>query len=146
MEILVINNLKDAFSLVYKFYHTIGTRKTEEELTNSINKFLKYGNVIAIMDNNEILAMMNLYCNNIQTLEAYVCDVYVREEYRRQGLAKKMMNNAIKICSERNFKSLRLHVNKNNSPAITLYNSLGFKDTENTDEKYKHLQEMILHI
>lgn len=144
MELSVINKCENAYSLLYDFYQTIGTKKTEKELIESIKKFLTYGDVIAARIDDKIIAMLNLYCNNTQTLEAYICDVYVFNEFRRQALAKKMMLEAIQICHNRKFKHIRLHVKEDNNAAISLYSSLGFVNTENTDEKFKHLQEMVL--
>lgn len=146
MELTVINKFQNAFSLMYDFYHNIGTDKTEENLKNSINKFIAYGDVIAVIDKDQMAAMLNLYCNNKETLEAYICDVYVCDEYRRKGLAKQMMLRAIEICRERNFKGIRLHVANDNIPAISLYKALGFVNTENTDERFNSLQEMILNL
>ena len=57
---------------------------------------------------------------------AEIIDIYVTPEYRRKGIAKKLMNT---IIDNKDVKNITLEVNINNKNAILLYNSLGFKET-----------------
>ena len=50
-------------------------------------------------------------------------DVFVKKEYRRQGIAKAMLAKAIELNQP---KKMSLLVNVDNYPAIALYESLGF--------------------
>ena len=56
---------------------------------------------------------------------AEIIDIYVTPEYRRKGIAKKLMNT---IIDNKDVKNITLEVNINNKNAILLYNSLGFKE------------------
>ena len=56
---------------------------------------------------------------------AEIIDIYVTPEYRRKGIAKKLMNT---IIDNEQVKNITLEVNINNKNAILLYNSLGFKE------------------
>ena len=56
---------------------------------------------------------------------AEIIDIYVTPEYRRKGIAKKLMNT---IIDNKDVKNITLEVNINNKSAILLYNSLGFKE------------------
>ena len=59
--------------------------------------------------------------------EANITNVAVRSECRQQGIGKKLLSRLIEICNENNFELITLEVRKSNTPAISLYNSLGFK-------------------
>jgi ribosomal protein S18 acetylase RimI-like enzyme len=58
-------------------------------------------------------------------------DLFVREEYRRKGIAESLMNAAKEYASQNNFGSIELSTNKTNLPGQTLYESLGYiRDNE----------------
>ena len=58
-------------------------------------------------------------------------DLFVREEYRRKGIAESLMNAAKEYASQNNFGSIELSTNKTNLPGQTLYESLGYiRDSE----------------
>ncbi len=97
------------------------------------------GEVIGIVEENHIIAMLNLYCNNYETLSAYICNVYVLENYRGRNIAKKLIEKAIDICKFRNFKKINLHVAPDNIPAVKTYRNLGFDFTgnQNTVKDYE---------
>jgi len=78
------------------------------------------------LDENHIIAFLMLYCNNYETLEAYICNVYVLEKYRGIGLSKQILESAIEICANNKFKKIKLHVAYNNTVAISLYKKYGF--------------------
>ncbi len=52
--------------------------------------------------------------------------VLVDKEFRRQGIAKKLLNQALKLARENAIESVFLEVRKNNLPAIKLYCEAGF--------------------
>lgn len=56
----------------------------------------------------------------------YVHSIYTEPEYRRRGLARKILNKIIKYCRENGFKTLTLHAVEASRP---LYESVGFKPT-----------------
>jgi len=119
----------------------IGRDLTEDELTIGMRKFLSNGDVFGVLAENRIIAMLNLYCNNYETLEAYICNVYVLEEYRGNHLASMMMKEAIELCKKRSFKSIHLHVAEDNVAAVNTYRKFGFEfSTEYKDNDI----EMIL--
>ena len=83
--------------------------------------------MIAIIDNHRIVAFLLLYCNHKDTLDAYLCNVYVLMEYRGRGLTKKLLSKAIEVCKKNGFKSVSLDVNCDNVIAIHIYEKYGFK-------------------
>lgn len=57
---------------------------------------------------------------------ALIDGLYVEEEYRNQGIATKLINEANNWCKEKNIKYLDIHVIDNNIIAKKLYQKLGF--------------------
>jgi putative acetyltransferase len=53
--------------------------------------------------------------------------MFVRPEYRRQGLAKLMLNHLTTHCREHGVKLVRLETGIHQVEAIGLYESMGFK-------------------
>ncbi|RHM62813.1 MULTISPECIES: GNAT family N-acetyltransferase [Coprobacillaceae] len=139
-----INEYENAFDLIWNHNKEIGRTLSDDELKKGIEKFLNFGNVISIVDDNRIVAFLMLYCNNIETLEAYICNVYVLNEYRGLGLSKKVLEKAISVCKSKHFTTIKLHVAKDNITAINLYEQYGFLATGNNKENDNELQmEMV---
>jgi len=61
--------------------------------------------------------------------EAELEDICVHKEYRRQGLAKKMLSYCIDVLRKDRVAQLHLEVRQSNQAAIALYESLGFAKT-----------------
>jgi len=58
---------------------------------------------------------------------AWILNVYTCPEYRRQGIARRLMQTMIEWCRQAGFQSVSLHSSDEGRP---LYESLGFKPTE----------------
>ena len=55
--------------------------------------------------------------------EGYVTNIATLPEYRRNGIAKALINKAL----DNEMEFITLEVRESNAPAISLYNSFGFK-------------------
>ena len=124
MKIVRINDLNNAEELLYNHNREIGRTMPENELRAGIRKFIKNGEVLGYVTENGIIAMLNLYCNNYETLSAYICNVYVLKEYRGNHYSEDLLCEAIKICKQRKFENIRLHVSVENAPAVSIYKKL----------------------
>ena len=60
--------------------------------------------------------------------EASISGIYVKESFRRQGIATKLINEAKKWCINKGVSYLKLNVLEGNSTALNLYKKLGFND------------------
>lgn len=60
------------------------------------------------------------------THRAYILNVYTEPEYRRRGLARRIMNAILGWCREQGFKTVSLHASSAGRP---LYESMGFGPT-----------------
>lgn len=65
----------------------------------------------------------------LMIVENEICinKIAVVPEFRRLGLAKKLVDKALQIKSDKNLDTFYLEVNINNKPAISFYQKLGFK-------------------
>lgn len=131
-QIVEIKDFENAYDLMMNFNREIAIYKTEDEMKETVEKFLKLGNPIGIIKDGRLIAYFNLYCNNMETLEAYFGNLYVLNEFRRQGIAKRLVQNAFEFAKDRGFKKIMLHVADDNISAIKLYEGLGFEYTGNT--------------
>lgn len=76
---------------------------------------------IVIFNNNKILGFV-IYSEIYENCE--IIDVFVKEKYRNNGCASKMLSEIIEKNKNR---SITLEVNSTNVPALELYNKLGFE-------------------
>ena len=53
----------------------------------------------------------------------YLCDLVVKKDFRKQGVARRLMNEVISVANENDVKVLWWHVLKWNDAAIKLYES-----------------------
>lgn len=60
--------------------------------------------------------------------EGYISNVAVSPEYRRLGIADKLIESLIKRANEKNLSFVTLEVRESNLPAIELYRKNGFSD------------------
>jgi len=100
-----------------------------------VREFLKYvnpgstrdrlnqGNYILLAIENECIAgAIEVHTNN------HIALLFVRKDYHRQGIAKKLLDMAIEKCSRANARFNRIDVNS--SPyAVPIYEKLGFVKT-----------------
>lgn len=59
--------------------------------------------------------------------ECYIANVAVAPAFRRRGLGKKLVENALTVAREKNCSFITLEVRVSNSPAIGLYSDCGFE-------------------
>ena len=64
-----------------------------------------------------------------------ITNIAVHPEYRREGIAKKMLSLLINICREKSIERICLEVKESNKSAIKLYEYLGFK-TDGVRKRY----------
>ena len=65
----------------------------------------------------------------------------VSEEYRRQGIAEKLVNALISALRDRNNTCLTLEVRVSNLPAISLYEKMGFVCVGKRSNYYRNPKE-----
>ena len=74
--------------------------------------------------------------------EYYINNIAVLPNYRRMGIAIKLLNN---IIQNLNIKNIYLEVSKRNSKAISLYEKIGFKENGIRKKYYNNGTDAILY-
>lgn len=59
--------------------------------------------------------------------EGYITNIAVMEEYRRKGVAKKLMKSLFKYAKEKDMSFISLEVRVSNQNAVDFYENFGFK-------------------
>ena len=73
--------------------------------------------------------------------EADIMNVAVHPDYRRQGIAENLINTLIAELKKRGCHALLLEVRVSNTPAITLYEKLGFAQVGCRKNYYRNPKE-----
>jgi ribosomal protein S18 acetylase RimI-like enzyme len=60
--------------------------------------------------------------------DAFVDELFIKEEFRGRGLGKAALVRAEEVCRERGIRALHLEVERSNVRAQTLYRKSGFQD------------------
>lgn len=73
--------------------------------------------------------------------EGYMGNLAVVEDYRRKGVGRALMKELIDKSKEQNLAFITLEVRPSNTPAVKLYESLGFKEAGRRKNYYKEPTE-----
>lgn len=77
--------------------------------------------------------------------EGYMGNLGVIEKYRRKGIGRALMNELINECKAMDSAFVTLEVRASNTPAVKLYESLGFTEAGRRKNYYKEpLEDAIL--
>jgi ribosomal protein S18 acetylase RimI-like enzyme len=101
-----------------------------------LDRMLKDESIIllALDDKNEAAGFVQLYptFSSVSLEQLWILnDLYVAPSHRRQGIAKELIEEAKQFASSVGSKGLILETARTNTPAQSLYESLGFrKDTD----------------
>ena len=104
----------------------------EKELENELSLWLvakQGGEVVAYVGSQSVLD------------EADMMNLAVREDARRQGIARSLVLALCRELSKKGVKSLTLEVRDSNEPAIRLYEALGFSQVGKRPNYYFHPKE-----
>ena len=127
-----INNYPNALSLLCDFTIASKRKISYSDMLVGMKKFIDKGNVIGCLFDDVLYGMLNIYCNDLTSRDAYINNVEVLMCYRGLGLSKKLLKAAYDFILARDFKSVSLDVASSNLVAINLYVEEGFVMTGNT--------------
>lgn len=103
-------------------------------LDNYVDKIIDKAILLVDLDGDNIAGLVVLYCNDQSQRRAYIPFCGVKKEYRNLGIARRLIEKAITITGEKQFKVLGIH--SNNLIAINLYRKLGFHLVEADERSY----------
>ena len=73
--------------------------------------------------------------------ESDVMNVAVHPDFRRQGVARRLIEDLVAALKEQNCHSLTLEVRASNAPAIALYEALNFREVGRRRNYYRNPKE-----
>ncbi|MFN8367971.1 MAG: GNAT family N-acetyltransferase [Candidatus Kapaibacterium sp.] len=107
------------------------TKNSDFWITLVKNSHVKDSSVCAIVAvlNNEFVGMIGCYLPELGNWNIW--GMYVKQEFRGMGLARCLMEFAIRLIRQRNPESvIQLYVNVEQTPAVSLYTAMGFEISE----------------
>lgn len=103
-----------------------------EELENRLAYYL-----LAVMDD-MVIGYTGMW---LIVDEAHITNVAVLPSYRKLGIGKGMMQKALDIAKTKGAGSMTLEVRPSNTPALALYEKLGFEQAGLRKNYYEDTQE-----
>jgi len=91
------------------------------------------GEILVLKGDGKILGMVSLLYSVSTALGGKVAileDMIIHQDYRKQGLGKELLGEAIRFSKERNCLRLTLLTDFNNDAAIHFYQQFGFKKSD----------------
>ncbi len=98
----------------------------KQNLLEFAKKLKNYATICAVDKQDEILAMVAGYTENLTDNTAYISVVATLPEARGKGYAQKLITQFLDICHTKNIGAAHLYTDKSNAGAIALYKKLGF--------------------
>jgi ribosomal protein S18 acetylase RimI-like enzyme len=131
---------------------------TEEELQQKFKDFCEEDplnpedsnhKIFIICDNDSTRTGLIWICNRepfwrFKENHVWIYNLHVLPQYRKRGLAKKLMLKAEDWCVEQGLDTLALHVIDNNIPARRLYELMDYKLVETHNESCFYEKKLIV--
>ena len=121
------NNVQDVYNVeINSFNIPWSINSFKDELKNSAAKYF-----VALVDS-AVAGYIGMWEISGQ---CDITNVAVHPEFRRKGVAKKLIEYLIKYCKSHHLSPIFLEVRQSNEPAKSLYSGFGFKEV-GTRKKY----------
>lgn len=107
-----------------------------------VNKIISLAEVYIMYKENEIIAGVVFYTNNLSEKKAYISLVGVLEDYQNKGIGKKILKEVLKKIKRNRLKQVGIHTD--NKYALKIYKSLNFYIISEENGRYyleKNLEE-----
>lgn len=131
-----ISNLEEIENILFTNFDDLWTLQIfKEELGNNNSSYL------VLYYKNEIVCFGGI---KIILDEATLMNIVTKKQNRKQGFAKILLTNLIKIAKEKKCISMTLEVNQNNFPALHFYKSFNFKEVGKRKNYYKNGDTAVL--
>jgi ribosomal protein S18 acetylase RimI-like enzyme len=137
-------DLSQLLELMRELYRHEKLDFNEEAARSGLNKTLldpTVGSAYLILADEEVAGYLLLTsCFSLEQQGKFILldELYIREKFRRRGLARSAVEFAETVCRKMGIKSLRLEVIRKNKAAQALYDSMGFQ----REERYLYTKRM----
>lgn len=136
MEIRTAESVSEIEFLLRQFDadFTIGLEKRISDLSLYAEKlFNNSTNRIAIIDDN-IAGFICFYCNDKELKTAYISQLCVGKQFRKNGVGSALIKDCTTICIKNDMRTLRLEVAKDNVIARRFYENNGLVYEKEVDD------------
>ncbi|MBP1615164.1 MAG: family N-acetyltransferase [Bacteroidetes bacterium] len=105
--------------------------KAPEKMTNSVERMNKekafFNCFVAETEDNQIIGYVTYFFGYYTWIgkSLYMDDLYVKPEYRANGIGTKLINKVIEFAKDSECHKLRWQVSEWNKPAIGFYKNIG---------------------
>ena len=101
--------------------------ETDEELKEVLEEsFDKCDNLVAIIDE-EIVGHLSFQIKSRKSKKLHIDELVIKEKFRKQGVGKALINEAIKIAKENDCKRVEFDCWLFNTNALSVYEHMGFE-------------------
>lgn len=134
ISIASINDLPDLASLLNDLFlqdlEFVPDLEKQKAGLETIINHPEIGEILVLKGDGNVLGMVSLLYSISTALGGKVAileDMIIRKDYRKMGLGKKLLGEAIRFSKERNCLRLTLLTDFDNDVAIQFYQQFGFK-------------------
>lgn len=120
------------FSQIVSLFKDFATfEKAPEKMTNSVERMNKekafFNCFVAETEENQIIGYVTYFFGYYTWTgkSLYMDDLYVKPEYRANGIGTKLINKVIEFAKDSECHKLRWQVSEWNKPAIGFYKNIG---------------------
>jgi ribosomal-protein-alanine N-acetyltransferase len=92
--------------------------------------------LVAKTGNNQVAGFIIVQINVENTEYGHIITLNVSPNYRRKGIASKLLGETEGILKQRGIRECRLEVREDNRPGFKLYNKLGYQTVGKLDRYY----------
>ena len=110
----VMDHHQDCF-----FDHDVDRKSLAEKISNN-------GHFVVALSNEETAGFVGFYANDSTGKTAFLSTIVVDQAYQGLGIGRLLVQECLKVSTERGMKKCRLEVDKRNQRAIRFYERLGF--------------------
>ncbi len=116
------------------------------DIRKLVEKVYQYGYIIFAEAEHDIVGINMIYANDQVDRCAWITVLGVDKEYRRYGVAGRLIGCCEKIAKENSMTGIALFVHSENIGAVKMYQKYGFrenKDIEAKEDKYITLYKLL---
>lgn len=125
-----INGWKNAYKGIISD-DILNSMKKEENIKRIEENYTKYGFIVAVLNNNVVgfcsYVDSNKYTKDISNIDSEILSLYVRPEFKYNGIGTKLFKYVIDELREKNKSKMILWCLKENEPSKKFYEKMGGK-------------------
>ncbi|WP_322971401.1 GNAT family N-acetyltransferase [Faecalibacter sp. LW9] len=115
-------------------FNRISNRSTVSSVEEYIEKVINNGTLLYTVHQDQISGLVVIYHNDYSTYNAYIPLLSVKQEFSGNGIAKLLVNEAIKLATESDMHEIKVKTWKENLAAQKVYQNLGFEIIETIND------------